>query len=201
MVSLKRFTASSVFQEIMGTIGAWYLRFVWFTSRPVVEPGAMTIYEMAEMPVIIAAWHGQHFLMPFLKDARPHRAKVLISRHRDGEINARAAEKLGIGTIRGSGAHNGEFHRKGGATAFNEMLEALKDGYNVAMTADVPKVARVAGLGVVKLAQHSGRPDLPGGDGIEPSNRTRQLGPHRHQPALQPDRYRRDWPDLCSAGR
>jgi lysophospholipid acyltransferase (LPLAT)-like uncharacterized protein len=38
------------------------------------------------------------------------------------------------------------------------MLEALKDGYNVAMTADVPKVARVAGLGVVKLAQHSGRP-------------------------------------------
>jgi lysophospholipid acyltransferase (LPLAT)-like uncharacterized protein len=96
--------------------------------------------------------------MPFLKDAKRHRAKVLISRHRDGEVNARAAEKLGIGTIRGSGAHNGEFHRKGGATAFNEMLEALKDGYNVAMTADVPKVARVAGLGVVKLAQHSGRP-------------------------------------------
>jgi hypothetical protein len=142
----------------MGTIGAWYLRFVWFTSRPVVEPGAMNLYEMAEMPAIIAAWHGQHFLMPFLKDAKRHRAKVLISRHRDGEVNARAAEKLGIGTIRGSGAHNGEFHRKGGATAFNEMLEALKDGYNVAMTADVPKVARIAGLGVVKLAQHSGRP-------------------------------------------
>ena len=161
MVSLKRFTASSAFQEIMGTLGAWYLRFVWFTSRPVVEPGAMTIYEMAEMPVIIATWHGQHFLMPFIKDAKRHRAKVLISRHRDGEINARAAEKLGIGTIRGSGAHNGEFHRKGGAAAFNEMLEALKDGYNVAMTADVPKVARVAGLGMVKLAQHSGRPIYP----------------------------------------
>jgi hypothetical protein len=158
MVSLKRFTSSSVIQEIMGTLGAWYLRFVWFTSRPVVEPGAMSYYEIAEMPVIIAAWHGQHFLMPFIKDAKRHRAKVLISRHRDGEVNARAAEKLGIGTIRGSGAHNGEFHRKGGATAFQEMLEALKDGYNVAMTADVPKVARVAGLGVVKLAQHSGRP-------------------------------------------
>jgi lysophospholipid acyltransferase (LPLAT)-like uncharacterized protein len=83
---------------------------------------------------------------------------VLISRHRDGEINARAAERLGIGTIRGSGSHNGEFHRKGGATAFTEMLQALDDGYNVALTADVPKVARVAGLGIVKLAQHSGRP-------------------------------------------
>ena len=67
-------------------------------------------------------------------------------------------ERLGIGTIRGSGAHNGEFHRKGGAAAFTEMLQALNEGYNIAMTADVPKVARVAGLGIVKLAQHSGRP-------------------------------------------
>jgi lysophospholipid acyltransferase (LPLAT)-like uncharacterized protein len=29
------------------------------------------------------------------------------------------------------------------------------------MTADVPKVARIAGLGIVKLAQHSGRPIYP----------------------------------------
>src|SRR5581483_7568156 len=86
------------------------------------------------------------------------RAKVLISRHRDGEINAIAAERLGIGTIRGSGAHSGEFHRKGGVTAFGEMLEALDEGYNVALTADVPKVSRVAGMGIVKLGQLSGRP-------------------------------------------
>ena len=37
----------------------------------------------------------------------------------------------------------------------------MQQGYNVALTADVPKVARVAGLGVVKLAQHSGRPIYP----------------------------------------
>jgi lysophospholipid acyltransferase (LPLAT)-like uncharacterized protein len=97
--------------------------------------------------------------MPFLKkNDGEHRAKVLISRHRDGELNARAAEKLGIEAIRGSGAHNGEFHRKGGAAAFTQMLDALAAGYNVAMTADVPKVARVAGLGVVKLGQLSQRP-------------------------------------------
>jgi lysophospholipid acyltransferase (LPLAT)-like uncharacterized protein len=158
MPSLKRITTSPMFQGLMGTLGAWYLRLVWFSSRAVVEPGAMSIYETLDSPAIVVAWHGQHFLMPFITGARKHRAKVLISRHRDGEINARAAENLGIGTIRGSGSHNGEFHRKGGAAAFNEMLEALKEGYNVAMTADVPKVARVAGMGVVKLAQHSGRP-------------------------------------------
>ena len=60
--------------------------------------------------------------------------------------------------IRGSGAHNGEFYRKGGAAAFTQMLDALAAGYNVAMTADVPKIARVAGLGVVKLGQFSQRP-------------------------------------------
>ena len=137
-------------------------------------------------------WHGQHFLMPFIKrNDAAHRAKVLISRHRDGEINARAAEQLGIGTIRGSGAHNGEFHRKGGAAAFTEMLDALAQGYNVALTADVPKVARVAGLGIVKLAQHSGRPIYPAAIASQPPHRARQLGPHRDQPAVQP--HRRWW--------
>jgi lysophospholipid acyltransferase (LPLAT)-like uncharacterized protein len=157
MSSRKRIVASPAFQNAMGTVGAWYLKLVWHTSRVILVPP--TIYETVQTPAIIAAWHGQHFLMPFIKKKNAaHRAKVLISRHRDGEINARAAEKLGIETIRGSGAHNGEFHRKGGAVAFTEMLAALKDGYNVAMTADVPKVSRVCGMGVIKLAQHSGRP-------------------------------------------
>ena len=130
-----------------------------------------------KMPAIIAVWHGQHFLMPFIKkNEGEHRAKVLISRHRDGEINARAAERLGIETIRGSGAHNGEFDRKGGAAAFTQMLDALADGYNVAMTADVPKVARVAGLGIVKLAQISRRPIYPVAIAIEPPQRIRTIG-------------------------
>lgn len=157
MLSFKHIVTSSTFQETVGVVAASYLRLVWRTSRVTLEP--TTIYESVQMPAIVAMWHGQHFMTPFIKRDDPrHRTKVLISRHRDGEINARAAERLNIGTIRGSGAHNGEFYRKGGAVAFTEMLAALKEGYNIAMTADVPKVARVAGLGVVKLAQHSGRP-------------------------------------------
>ena len=160
MPALKRIVTSSTFQEAVGMAAASYLRFVWLTSRATLEP--IDIYESVEMPAIIAMWHGQHFMAPFIKRDDPrHRTKVLISRHHDGEINARAAERLNIGTIRGSGAHNGEFYRKGGAAAFTEMLSALNEGYNIAMTADVPKVARVAGLGVVKLAQYSGRPIYP----------------------------------------
>jgi lysophospholipid acyltransferase (LPLAT)-like uncharacterized protein len=157
MLSLKRIVATPAFQGAVATAGACFLRLVWHSSRSTIEPA--DIYDRLQKPAIVAMWHGQHFLMPFLKQQDSSlRAKVLISRHRDGEINARAAEKLGVETIRGSGAHNGEFNRKGGTTAFAEMLAALKDGYNIALTADVPKVARVAGLGVVKLAQRSGRP-------------------------------------------
>lgn len=157
---LKRLAYSPVFQNAVGTVAAAYLQLVWRTNRVTIDPP--DIYEHVDLPAIIALWHGQHFMAPFIKrDNESHRAKVLVSRHRDGEINARAAEKLGVGAIRGSGAHNGEFHRKGGAAAFTEMLDALSDGYSVALTADVPKISRVAGLGVVKLAQHSGRTIYP----------------------------------------
>jgi len=114
-----------------------------------------------QFPAIFAFWHGQHFLTPFIKNKETHRAKVLISLHRDGEFNAITAERLGIGTIRGSGDHGSAFHRKGGIGAFKEMVRALDDNYNVALTADVPKRSRVAGLGIIMLARESGRPIMP----------------------------------------
>lgn len=159
----KRLTERPWVQKTIGVIGAEYLRLVWRTTRFALEPP--DIYEtiVRDLPVIIAMWHGQHFLVPFIKKKNDDafRAKVLISRHRDGEINAIAAERLGVGAIRGSGDHGTEFNRKGGVSAFREMLDALNAGYNVALTADVPRVARVCGLGIVKLSSLSGRMILP----------------------------------------
>jgi lysophospholipid acyltransferase (LPLAT)-like uncharacterized protein len=156
----KHLRGSRPFQKTVGVVAAEYLRLVWKTTRLVIEPEG--IYERfdREAPVIIAMWHGQHFLAPFIKRAHD-RGKVLVSRHRDGEINALAAERLGIGAIRGSGNHGGGFVGKGGVSAFKEMLSALEEGYNVALSADIPKIARVAGLGIVKLASASGRPIYP----------------------------------------
>ncbi len=146
-------------QKTVGTLAAEYLRLVWTTSRFRMEPAEpYRLYE-AQQPVIIAMWHGQHFLLPFLR--RQYRFRVLISRHSDGEINAIAAERLGIGTVRGSGDHGTRFHVKGGVAGFKGMLDSLEQGWNVALTADVPKVSRVAGRGIIKLAQESGRPIFP----------------------------------------
>src|SRR6266576_301371 len=157
---VKRVVGSRPVQKSAGVVAAEYLRLVWNTTRFVIEPEGIYERFAREAPVIIAMWHGQHFLIPFIKRAGD-RAKVLVSRHRDGEINALAAERLGIGAIRGSGHHGGGFIGKGGVSAFKEMLSALEEGYNVALTADIPKVARVAGLGIVKLASASSRPIYP----------------------------------------
>ena len=156
----KRVTTAPWAQKAMGATACNYLRLVWNTSTFVYEPADLYDRVRPDLPVILAVWHGQHFLTSFLKRDE-HRVKVLISRHRDGEINAIVAERLGAETIRGSGDHNREFLRKGGVGAFKAMLNALRDGYNIVMTADVPKVSRKAGLGIVMLARSSGRPIYP----------------------------------------
>ena len=158
---LRNVLRSSWFQRAVGFLAAEYLRLVWLTNRFGIDPPGVYDRVEAQMPVILAFWHGQHFLTPFVKTKQSHRAKVLISLHRDGEFNAIAAERLGIETIRGSGDHGSAFHRKGGIGAFKEMVRALADGYNVALTADVPKRSRVAGLGIIMLARESGRPIMP----------------------------------------
>jgi lysophospholipid acyltransferase (LPLAT)-like uncharacterized protein len=158
---LRNILRSSWFQHAVGFLAAEYLRLVWRTNTFVWDPPH--VYDMVEprLPAIFVFWHGQHFLTPFIKSKEEQRGKVLISRHRDGEYNAIAAERLGIGTIRGSGDHGGAFHRKGGVGAFREMVYALEENYNIALTADVPKRARVAGLGVIMLARETGRPIMP----------------------------------------
>jgi lysophospholipid acyltransferase (LPLAT)-like uncharacterized protein len=144
----------------IGVIAAEYLRFVGLTTRFRLEPADIYARGEADMPIILAFWHGQHLLAPVARKIE-HRVNMLVSRHHDGEINAIAAARLGVGTIRGSGNHGGGFVHKAGVAAFQSMLDSLAEGSSIALSADVPKVARVAGLGIVKLAQASGRPIYP----------------------------------------
>jgi lysophospholipid acyltransferase (LPLAT)-like uncharacterized protein len=156
----KRLITAPWAQKAIGIAATGYLRLVWNTSRFIYEPADLYDRVRPDLPIILAVWHGQHFMTSFFKRDE-HRVKVLISRHRDGEINAIVTERLGAGTIRGSGDHKQDFLRKGGLGAFRQMHTALREGYNIVMTADVPKVSRRAGLGIVMLARASGRPIYP----------------------------------------
>lgn len=156
----KRIGRSRFVHVTGGAALAGFARLVARTTSHTIEPPDIYQRLAGDMPFIYAFWHGQQGLVPIA--SRPEfRAMALVSRHHDAEINAIALERLGVEPIRGSGDHGHEFHRKGGFRAFREMVGALAKGRSLGLTADVPKVARYCGLGIVKLAQVSGRPIYP----------------------------------------
>jgi lysophospholipid acyltransferase (LPLAT)-like uncharacterized protein len=155
---LKKVLKSRFVLRAAGQLMAGYLKLVRATNRIIIEPADAETTVYAHAPVIAAMWHGQHFMIPFSRRPQDPSA-VMISRHGDGEINAVACEAFGIQTVRGSGAQRQDQVRKrGGAEALRAALKMLDSGATLAMTADVPKISRVAGRGIITLAQLSGRP-------------------------------------------
>lgn len=157
---LKRLSRTRAARNAVGFGLARYLALVQRTNRWVFEPADAYHRIGPLMPVIAAMWHGQHFMTHFAK--RPEdRAASLVSRSGDGELNATALRHIGVRAIRGSGARGRDFREKGGVAALRAMMRALADGEMVVLTADVPKIARVCGEGIVTLARLSGRPIVP----------------------------------------
>lgn len=159
---LKQLGRSSAVRRVAGEALAAYLLLIRHTGTLVLDPPDMYDEMLRRSPFIVAMWHGQHFMMPF---ARPKdwSVSVMISRSGDGEINAVAASRLGMGVIRASGGQTtAQVKKRGGVRGFIEILRTLREGTSVALTADIPKgPARVAGEGIVALAQASGRPIVP----------------------------------------
>lgn len=155
---LRRIGKSTFIRKALGHTLAAYLRFVKATSRVALLPADGYVGFDADLPLIITMWHGQHFMQTFFKK-KEHVGHVMISRHGDGEINAVAAQALGMGVVRGSGAQRSDQVRKrGGIQALRQLMTLLAQGESVSMTADVPKISRVASEGCLLLAQRSGRP-------------------------------------------
>ena len=101
-------------------------------------------------PFIFALWHGQ--LLPLVVRHRSQGVKILISEHRDGEVIARIAERLGLASIRGSSS-------RGAARALLAMVDALIGGSTLAVTPDGPRgPARSFASGTVVAAQRAGAP-------------------------------------------
>jgi lysophospholipid acyltransferase (LPLAT)-like uncharacterized protein len=137
-----------------------FMRFAHITQRnasqnpwPLVAP---------QLPAIIALWHGQHFLVPFMwPKGKP--VDALISKNADAEINARILERMGVRTIRGSGGRDAKQNLdRGGAKALLTLRRSLSEGRSVVMIADIShSQRRQAGEGIVTLARITGRPIIP----------------------------------------
>ena len=145
----------------MAKFAVWYLRLVFRTNRWQAEPVDAMAEAQPHLPAIAVVWHGQHILLPAIPFGL--KASAMISRNADGEITARIVRAFGADVVRASGGRKAKKSiEKGSMKGFLDLLSALKSGKNVLQTADIPHgVSRRAGLGVIALAKHSGRPILP----------------------------------------
>ncbi|MFL5616990.1 MAG: lysophospholipid acyltransferase family protein [Gemmatimonadaceae bacterium] len=100
--------------------------------------------------VIFTLWHGE--LLPLLWHHRNEGVAVVISEHRDGEIIAQIAERLGYTTVRGSTS-------RGGGRALIGLMRAIEAGHDGAVTPDGPRgPAHVFAPGAAIAAQRTGAP-------------------------------------------
>ena len=109
-------------------------------------------------PVFLALYHGELLPLALYGAFRPKLAAV-VSRHADGEIIARVLQRLGYRLVRGS---TDEGRYKGGSRALREIINLVREGYNVALTVDGPKgpCCRVK-EGIVYAAWVTKRPIYP----------------------------------------
>ena len=103
--------------------------------------------------IILAFWHNRVVMMPIPYQGRGRKVCIMNSQHRDGEIATRALERWGIRSVRGSAT-------RGGAGGFLQLVNAFRDGYDLAVVPDGPRGPRY----VVKRGDHSPRQGHRGTD-------------------------------------
>jgi lysophospholipid acyltransferase (LPLAT)-like uncharacterized protein len=156
----KTLLRSDVLQRVAS--GALY-QFMRFTHAAQRNASADPWPQVApHVPAIIALWHGQHFMVPFMwPKGKP--VDALISKNADAELNARILHRMGVRIIRGSGGRDERQNiDRGGAQALLKLRRSLAEGRSVVMIADIShRLPRQAGEGIVALARISGRPIIP----------------------------------------
>jgi lysophospholipid acyltransferase (LPLAT)-like uncharacterized protein len=115
----------------LSLIGSWIIRILGVTWRiRFIDAAPIDRLRHDGQPVALLLWHGQ--LLPLLYAMRFQSIACLISTHKDGELIAQIAQRLGCKLIRGSSS-------RGADRALLGLVRALRDGFTVAVTPDGPR--------------------------------------------------------------
>ncbi len=129
----------------------WTLRYRYEPLFPGLEP-RWNAKDIGLNRYVYAFWH-ENILVPAYR-MRHLDIAVLISRHADGQLIARAVECLGFQTVRGSST-------RGGILAIKGMVSKAQQ-FHLAITPDGPKgPRRKCQLGVAAIASLTGRSVVP----------------------------------------
>ena len=155
-------------QLLISLLGSLYVLFVYKTSTIDLKnrKNIDRLFKKNES-FIYAFWHDQLLICPLTWQSECE-IKVLISKHRDGDIIARLISKLGFKAIRGSTHKSGKTKNKGGLTSARQMIKSLKNGISIGISPDGPKGPRhKVSDGILSISRLSNSSILPVGIGFK----------------------------------
>ena len=155
-------------QLLISLLGSLYVLFVYKTSTIELKnrKNIDRLFKKKES-FIYAFWHDQLLMCPLTWQSE-FEIKVLISKHRDGDIIARLISKLGFKAIRGSTHKSGKTKNKGGLTSARQMIKSLKNGISIGISPDGPKGPRhKVSDGILSISRLSNSSILPVGIGFK----------------------------------
>ena len=155
-------------QLLVSFLGSMYVLFVYKTSTINLKnrKNIESLFKKNES-FIYAFWHDQLLMCPLTWQSELE-IKVLISKHRDGDIIAKLISNLGFKAIRGSTHKAGKTKNKGGLLSARQMIKSLKKGISIGISPDGPKGPRhKVSDGILSISRLSNSPILPVGIGFK----------------------------------
>ena len=131
---------------LLPLIASWIMRLLYRTNRKVFKLKA----PLPEEPFIVAFWHGELLMDPFLylHFRKKSKLKIMISEHSDGEYIARTMAHFGLEAVRGSTG------RAGAVKALKGAITAMEEGWDIAISPDGPRGPRHSVAdGIIALAR------------------------------------------------
>ena len=133
---IKYFSSFRLIQTLISLIGSIYVLTVYKTSKVNLK-NRKKIENLLERKesFIYSFWHDQLLMCPLTWQSNSS-IKVLISKHRDGDIIAQLISNLGFEAIRGSTHKTNKIKNKGGLLSARKMIKSLKNGISIGISPD-----------------------------------------------------------------
>ena len=165
---LKYITSSSISKFIISIIGAFYIHLVFFTSDVSLKNRRnIDSTFKKKKSFIYSFWHDQLLMCPLTWNSNSE-IKVLISKHRDGDIISKVISILGFGSIRGSTNKPKKNKNKGSLRAVRQIIKSLNNNISIGISPDGPKGPRhKVSDGIIHIARLSEKEIIPVGIGFK----------------------------------
>ena len=165
---IKYLASKVVAQNIISYLGSLYILFVHKSSKIKFKDrkNINGLFKKDES-FIYSFWHDQLLMCPLTwQNRKPIR--VLISKHRDGDIISKVILHLGFSAIRGSTHKSNKIKNKGGLLSARKMIKSLKNGISIGISPDGPKGPRhKVSEGILSISRLSKSVILPVGIGFK----------------------------------